>query len=392
MAAPGLAPLLATECAALGLPVGAVSAGGVALSLPPAGVFRVNLWSRLASRVLVRVGVFPARDFATLARRSAALPWGRFLPAGARVGVRVTCRKSRLYHSDAVAERVAHGITQQVPGATVMAGRDDEREPAAGEPAAGEPAPDDVGAEAGPDTLVVVRVEHDVCTVSVDSSGALLHRRGWRQAVAKAPLRETLAAALLAACRWDGRVPLVDPLGGSGTIAIEAALLARGMAPGAGRAAFAMERWPLLAGAPWQAAWAGARAEAAAAARAHAGVPIVVRDRDAGACAAARANAERAGVADDVLVEEGALSTTELSRWGAHGLVLTNPPYGLRVGDGGTLRGLYARLGEVVRAGGRWEAALLVPDPRMGAATGLRLRPVLRTSNGGIPVTLVHGP
>jgi putative N6-adenine-specific DNA methylase len=236
-----------------------------------------------------------------------------------------------------------------------------------------------------------VRVEHDVCTVSVDSSGALLHRRGWRQAVAKAPLRETLAAALLAACRWDGRVPLVDPLGGSGTIAIEAALLARGMAPGAGRAAFAMERWPLLAGAPWQAAWAGARAEAAAA-RAHAGVPIVVRDRDAGACAAARANAERAGVADDVLVEEGALSTTELSRWGAHGLVLTNPPYGLRVGDGGTLRGLYARLGEVVRAGGGWEAALLVPDPRMGAATGLRLRPVLRTSNGGIPVTLVHGP
>jgi putative N6-adenine-specific DNA methylase len=380
VAAPGLAPLVAAECAALGLPVGEVSAGGVALSLPPEGVFRLNLWSRLATRVLVRVGGFPARDFATLARRSAALPWGRFVPGGARVGVRVTCRKSRLYHSDAVAERVAHGITQQVRGASVMAGRDDERE-------AGE---DLLAGDAPPDTLVVVRVEHDVCTVSVDSSGALLHRRGWRQAVAKAPLRETLAAALLAACRWDGRVPLVDPLGGSGTIAIEAALLARGMAPGAGRAAFAMERWPLLADASWAGQWAAARAEAAAMARPSAGVPIVVRDRDAGACAAARANADRAGVADDVLVEEGALSTTELSRWGARGLLLTNPPYGLRVGDGGTLRGLYARLGEVVRAGGDWEGALLVPDPRMGAATGLRLRPVLRTSNGGIPVTLVH--
>ncbi len=386
MAAPGLAPLLAAECAALGLPADEVSAGGVTLSLPPAGVFRVNLWSRLASRVLVRVGVFPARDFATLARRSAALPWGRFLPAGARVGVRVTCRKSRLYHSDAVAERVAHGITQQVPGAVVVAGRDDDRDAGAEEPGA-----DDEGAAAALDALVVVRVEHDVCTVSVDSSGALLHRRGWRQAVAKAPLRETLAAAMLAACRWNARVPLVDPLGGSGTIAIEAALLARGMAPGAGRAAFAMERWPLLAGAPWQAQWAAARAEAAAAARPSAGVPIVVRDRDAGACAAAHANAQRAGVADDVLVEEGALSTTELSRWGARGLLLTNPPYGLRVGDGGTLRGLYARLGDVVRAGGGWEGALLVPDPRMGAATGLRLRPVLRTSNGGIPVTLLQG-
>ena len=132
VAAPGLAPLVAAECAALGLAVGEVSAGGVALSLPPEGVFRMNLWSRLASRVLVRVGVFPVRDFATLARRSAALPWGRFLPAGARVGVRVTCRKSRLYHSDAVAERVAHGITQQVPGAAVVAGRDDDRDAGAG--------------------------------------------------------------------------------------------------------------------------------------------------------------------------------------------------------------------------------------------------------------------
>lgn len=376
VAAPGVAPLLAAECRTLGLPVDAVEPAGVALTLDPDGLFRLNLWSRLATRVLVRLGAFPARDFATLARRGAALPWERFVPPGGCVALRVTCRKSRLYHSDAVAERVTHAIQRAVPGVTVAGARDDDE--------------GDGADDALPPALVVVRLDRDQCTLSVDSSGALLHRRGWRLAVAKAPLRETLAAALLAACGWDGTVPLLDPCGGSGTIGIEAALRARGMAPGVGRP-FAMERWPLLDPPASAARWAALREAARAAARPGAGVPIVVRDRDAGACAAARANAARAGVGADVVVEEEALSTAEPQRWGARGLLLTNPPYGLRVGEGATLRGLYAKLGEVVRDAGRgWEAAMLVPDPRMAAATGLRWHPVLRTATGGLAVTLLH--
>jgi putative N6-adenine-specific DNA methylase len=161
----------------------------------------------LASRVLVRLAEFEARDFATLEKMATRVPWHLVLEAGAAVRLRVTCRKSRLYHSDAVAERVARGITNSIPGSQAL-GR----------------AKDDEDDDDGNTQLIVVRFDHDRCTISADSSGALLHRRGWRQAIAKAPLRETLAAAMLAACDWNGEVPLVDPFCGSGTIGIEAAL------------------------------------------------------------------------------------------------------------------------------------------------------------------------
>ncbi len=372
MCAPGIAPLVAAECASLGLPVGDVSAAGVSLALTLPELFRLNCWSRCASRVLVRLACFEARDFATLEKAAGRVPWARVVCAGASVRLRVTCRKSRLYHSDAVAERVARGIVGAIRGAQVVArARDDEADD---EDAAG-------GAQ-----LIVVRVDHDRCTISADSSGALLHRRGWRLAVAKAPLRETLAAGMLAAMRWDGAVPLVDPFCGSGTIGIEAALRARDMAPGLARR-FALEEWPHASTAMYAAEREAARAKA----KPHAGVAIVLRDRDAGAIAAARANAARAGVLDDLVIEQGALSDTDLAAIGSHGLLLTNPPYGQRVSGGADLRGLYARLGDVLRAGGRgWHLGMLVPPDRaLAGQLRLTLEPVLRTANGGVPVELL---
>jgi len=232
--------------------------------------------------------------------------------------------------------------------------------------------------------LIIVRFDHDHCTISLDSSGDLLHRRGWRQAVAKAPLRETLAAAMLAACDWQGDMPLVDPFCGSGTIGIEAALRARNVAPGLTRR-FALERWPGV-----DAAWVmGQRDEARACARPLAGVPIVLSDRDAGACAAARANAERAGVSADVEISQRSISAVDLADLGPRGLLLTNPPYGLRVSEGSDLRPLYARLGDIVRAGGaEWRLAMLVPDRRLAAQTRLPFESLMRTSNGGIGVSV----
>jgi putative N6-adenine-specific DNA methylase len=230
-----------------------------------------------------------------------------------------------------------------------------------------------------------VRFDHDRCTISADSSGALLHRRGWRQAIAKAPLRETLAAAMLAACDWNGEVPLVDPFCGSGTIGIEAALRVRRMAPGLGRE-FAMELWPGADAPMHEQVRATARAEQLPSA----GGPIVMRDRDAGACKAAVANAERAGVLQDLVIEQGPLSDTSLESIGSGGLVLTNPPYGLRISDSADLRSLYARLGDVVRAGGRgWQLGMLVPDRALAAQTRLTFEAVLRTANGGLPVEVL---
>jgi putative N6-adenine-specific DNA methylase len=233
--------------------------------------------------------------------------------------------------------------------------------------------------------LFVVRLLRDRCTVSADTSGALLHRRGYRQATAKAPLRETLAAALIAASGWDASAPLVDLLCGSGTIPIEAALQARGIAPGAARH-FAVERWP---GVPSEIA-ARVRREIVASKRTGRLPTISGSDRDAGAIAGAAANAKRAGVADDVTLTVGALSTVELV--GSRGWVVTNPPYGVRVGDADRVRDLWAQLGKVLRARANgWTVALLSPDPALERQLGLPLRVVARATNGGIPVRILVG-
>ncbi len=376
IAAPGLAPLIAAECTTLGITPVEVTPAGVAVHVTPRELFTINCWSRLASRVIVRLAHFEARDFATLEKQAARVPWSRVISPTVPVQLRVTCRKSRLYHSDAVAERVARGIVKAVPNAQIVG-------------AAAKDEDDDVSevlAPGAPTQLIVVRFERDHCVISADSSGELLHRRGWRQAIAKAPLRETLAAVMLAAMPWDGDIPLVDPFAGSGTIGIEAALRVRRIAPGLTRS-FAMERWPDAdAAMP-----ARVRESAQEQVRAGVGVPIVLHDRDAGAMTAARANAERAGVLADVTIEQGALSDTELAQYGTHGLLLSNPPYGHRIGEGADLRGLYTRLGDVVRAGGRgWRMAMLMPPDRaLLGQLRLSMSPLLRTSNGGLPVELL---
>jgi putative N6-adenine-specific DNA methylase len=376
IAAPGLESLVAAELEALGI-AGTVESGGVSWRGGLDSIARANLWLRTASRVLVRVGEFRARTFWELERHARRLPWGRFVVAGAPVRFRVTSRKSRLYHTDAIAERLAdaaasHGATPLGEGA----------EPDAGGTPGEDNGYDDDGARA---QLFVVRVVRDVCTVSADTTGALLHRRGYRQAVAKAPLRETIAASMLLGSGWPGTVPLVDPMCGSGTIPIEAALLARRMAPGLGRS-FAFQEWPDFDAA----GWAGLIDEAAA--RALAKAPAVIRgsDRDAGAVEAARANAGRAGVGGDVDFDVRPLSGVDLPA--ELGWLVTNPPYGVRTSEAGAVRDLYAALGKVARArGAGWTVAMLSPDEGLERQVGLSFVERFRTVNGGIAVRLVTG-
>jgi putative N6-adenine-specific DNA methylase len=349
IAAPGLAPLVEGELRAVGIAPRSVSAAGVEFKATVEQLYAANLWLRTASRVVVRIGQFRVTTFAELARLARRLPWKRFIAPGATVDVRATCHKSKLYHSDGVAQRVLGAI----------------------------------GREPGEGMHVMVRLDHDVCTVSVDSSGELLHRRGYRLATAKAPLRETLAAAMVMGSGWDASAPLLDPLCGAGTIAIEAALIARRRPPGLGRE-FGFMRWPEFDRAAWERVMA--RLEIATGTI----VPILASDRDAGATAATVANAERAGVAGDIEVSTRALSAIEPPV--GPGWLVTNPPYGERVGDPAAIRDLYARLGQVARvkcAG--WTVALLVSNLRMARETGLALTERLRSSNGGIPIALVVG-
>lgn len=371
--APGLERITAAELTALGLRPGRMEPGGVAFRAGREGIYTANLWLRTASRVVVRVAEFPALAFHELERRARRIEWDRWVAPAAPASFRVTCRKSRLYHSDAVAQRLADAVARRVgaPGAAVPGAAATD---------------DDESLEEGPaGQLFVVRVARDIVTISADSSGALLHRRGYRQALARAPLRETLAAGLLLAAGYDGSVPLLDPLCGSGTIPIEGALIARRIAPGASRD-FAFTRWPDFA----KDAWRRIVDEAAAGVRPAAPAPILGSDRDEGAIAAAHANADRAGVAADVAFERRALSAIEPPPGAGPGLLVANPPYGVRVGDRGPLRDLFARFGQVARERfPGWTLAVLSADDRLAAQLRLPLDELLRTSNGGIPVRMV---
>lgn len=367
---PGLEPLLAAELAALGMP-GQADEGGVEFGADPTGVARALVHLRTAHRITVRLATFQARGFAELERHAARVEWARVVPVGGAVHFRVTARKSRLYHQDAIAERLERVVLGTVSGTSAVRA-----------PAAAEALEDDVAQLPGVQRFVV-RVFRDEVTISADASGALLHLRGWRQAVAKAPLRETLAAAMLLGVEWDGAIPLCDPFCGSGTIAIEAAHLARRMAPGRMRR-FAVEAWPSIGSGVVDAVRAAARREELSAAA----VTVVGSDRDEGAIRAARANAERAGVAGDV--EFVRRTVSELPAAEGPGLVACNPPYGVRVGERQALRNLYAALGTTLRERRPdWQLALLSASPLLDGQVGVRWREVWRTTNGGIPIRLV---
>ncbi len=357
--APGLETLLAAELRSLRCKPIQPGRGGVAFGANHRQLYAANLWLRTANRVVVRLPPFEVGTFKDLVAAGRALPWENFLPEGWVPTFRVTSSSSKLYHTDAIAERLAQSVADAIGWPSHPEG----------------------------EQLVVVRVQHDTFTVSIDSSGEPLHKRGYRQEVAKAPLRETLAAAMVMAARYDGSAPFVDPFCGSGTIAIEAAMLARSMAPGAGRE-FAFGHWPCFEGG----AWGSVLGEAADQENVGVELPsIVASDRDAGAVAACRANAERAGVADAITVEQRSVSdlvapATNDAHAAGPGWLVTNPPYGHRVGDA-DLRDLFARFGDVCRSViPGWRIGVLAADGRAVGHTKLPFAERFATDNGGIPV------
>lgn len=361
--APGLEPFTEQEVRLLGLePV--TEPGGITFKGDLDALYRANLHLRTASRVLARLGnFFYAGTFPELHQRAASLPWERFLKPGMPISLRVTCHKSKLYHSDAVARTVAAAMAERLGQSSRLVKADKESEQ--------------------PPQLVVVRLVEDKCTVSVDSSGMLLHKRGYRQAVAKAPLRETLAAAILMASGWDKVSPLLDPFCGSGTIPIEAALMALGIPPGINRH-FAFKNWPNFD----ERLWGSIHNQPSFG---HDQPPIILAsDRDEGAVRMAQANAERAGVEEYIEFKCQAISS--ITPPVKPGWVVTNPPYGLRVSKGKDLRNLYAQFGNVLRDKyPGWNLSVLCSDPILLGQMCLELDTSLGLVNGGIHVRLGKG-
>lgn len=352
---PGLEAVCAAEAAALGLPETRQCEGGVTFQGGLRELYLANLWLRSATRVLVRAGEFKATDFPDLFRKTVRLPWGSFIRPNTAVQVRAASRRSRLIHTGRIAETVSASIDRALGGN--------------GSGHAG----------SGEGQLVMVRFEDDHCVLSVDSSGELLHRRGYRCEAGAAPLRENLAAAMLLLLGWDGSIPLADPMCGSGTIPIEAALLAAKRPPGRHRN-FAFMDWPGFRPGLWEVLLAEADRQAIIPS-----VAIFGSDGDAEVLRAARTNAERAGVAD--LIHFAASRIEALPLHAGSGLVMCNPPYGIRLEEGTDVSALYRLIGLGCRqAFPEWSAALLAVDEQLARDTRLPLRRVAAFSNGGIPV------
>ena len=329
-----------------------------------ADLYRANLILRTANRIVYRLGEFSAVSFPELRKKAARLPWESVLKPGQPVALRVTCHKSKLYHSDGVAERVAGAIADHLKKPSPVKKFDEN--------AASLP------------QLILVRFFHDVCTISVDTSGELLHRRGYRLETAKAPLRETLAAGLLMAAGWDCQSPLLDPFCGSGTIAIEAALMARRIAPGKNRR-FAFMDWPGFDEKKWKQILARATSL-----EIRSSAPIQASDRDAGAIQMAQSNAERAGVLNMIQFECQAVSAIHPPE--RPGWMVTNPPYGVRVSPARDLRDLYAQLGNVLREHCiDWKTGVLCSSDILAGQMRLPVQEKIKFINGGIPVHLYCG-
>lgn len=332
--------------------------GGVQFSGRLHECYQANLMLRTANRVLMRIGLFKATGFRELERRLSRFPWELYLPPDAVIEPRVASHHSRLHHSEAIAERLRGAI----------------RRPE--------------GAGSGVVQRLFVRVVDDRFTLSLDSSGDHLHKRGIKTHAAAAPIRETLAAAALRIAGYDGREVVVDPMCGSGTFALEAAMMAGHIPPGWHRS-FAFMKWPSFR--PGR--WAFLRKEAGKRMTPPPRRPAVfASDRDPKACALLQACLDSCGLSDMVRVGGQDFFDLVPSDLGTgKGLVVINPPYGRRLGTPAESRRLFREIcRKLASEYNSWKIVLIPPPgfPLRMIPFGLTPHPV---PHGGLMVHLLVG-
>jgi putative N6-adenine-specific DNA methylase len=352
VAVPGLEAALCAEAKANGFAGARQIAGGVAIKGNWSDVWRANLEMRGTSRILARIGSFRVSHLAQLDKRARGFPWAEILRPDVPVRVEASCKRSRIYHSGAAAQRIETAIREEL----------------------GAPVAEDA------EVMIKARMEDDLCTISIDTSGEALHKRGSKQAMAKAPMRETMASLFLHSCGFDGKEPVLDLMCGSGTFVIEAAEIAAGLMPGRARS-FAFERLVTFDEAAWNVMRASHSFRIPA-------FRFYGSDRDAGAITAAKANAARAGVDGFTVFERKPVSEIT-PPGGPPGLVICNPPYGARIGGRKPLFALYGALGQTLRERFRgWRVGLITSDAALARATGLPFKQSAPVLHGGLRVYL----
>jgi putative N6-adenine-specific DNA methylase len=327
---------------------------------------RACLWSRTAMRILAPLAAFPAPDAAALYEGVRTVDWTEWLTVKTTLAVDATGTAPGLHHAGFVALKVKDGVVDVL------------RDRLGGRP--------DVDTR-DPDVRIVVHLAQGQAELSLDLSGDPLHRRGYRTSIQDAPLKETLAASILRLGDAALDLPFLDPLCGSGTLAVEHALAARRIAPGL-RRAFGFQRWPRYRG-EWQSAWDRMKEEARAAALPAAPAPIRASDRSEEALDAARRNARAAGVEADVAISLADARTA--TPFGDAGTICTNPPYGERIGGQPLqLAGFYRGLGETFQRFHGWSVLVLSGNPLLERNVGMKPEWTHRLWNGPLEVNLVR--
>lgn len=368
----GLEYLLRDELVGLGAEQVREALAGVHFSGKLETAYRACLESRLASRILLPLTSFDAGDDAALYAGVGSIDWRRHLGVESTLAVDAVCVQSAIVHSRFAAQRVKDAIVDQLRS-------DDGARPSVD--------------TAQPDVRIHLYLKRDRAQLSIDLAGAPLHQRGWRGASNAAPLKENLAAAILVRANWQAVYAaggsFVDPMCGSGTLLIEAALMAADVAPGLHREYFGLLGWRGHDAELWQ------RLRSTAKDRADAGLrglrPMLFgSDIDPSALAAAKANAQAAGVAGFIHLARHDVSHVTAPPGAALGLLACNPPYGERMGEHAELPTLYRSLGEVMRSQfPGWQAAVITNDAELGHALGLHAHKRYRLYNGAIECVLL---
>lgn len=354
-AAMGLESIVASEIKDLGYECRTEN-GKVYFEGDEEAIARTNMWLRVGDRVRLIVGEFKAYTFDELFEGTKALPWEQFLPVDAAFPVAGKSVKSKLFSVPDCQAIVKKAIVERLKDAYGRIGFLDE---------------------SGPLFKLEVSILKDVVTLTIDTSGAGLHKRGYRLGQGDAPLKETMAAALVKLSRWNPERPFIDPFCGSGTIAIEAAMIGQNIAPGYNRE-FLSEEWPWMKAQVWD------RVREQAEEAANYDQPIDIRGCDVNGkmISIAQQNAIEAGFAD--LISFKQQDVRDLRVEGLNGVLIANPPYGERLGEVEEAEEIAAVLGAVMQEHPSWSVYILTSLENYEAMYGKKATKKRKLFNGFI--------
>ena len=359
----GLEEIAAKELASLGAKDIRTDFTGVHFSGDKSLLYRINLWSRIVFRVLMPIDNVKSYKAEQLYKNVYNLNWEQYLQPHNTFAVNCTGSNKNLNHS--------HFSALQIKNAIVDRQRQKN----------GQRSNIDVE---NPDLLINAHIEGDRCILSLDSSGASLHRRGYHPAMGVAPLKETLAAALLEITEWNINIPFLDPLCGSGTLPIEAALKSLNIAPGLYRKRFGFQTWKDFD----RTLWEQLISEAKTSQLSQLPAPIFGSDRDSDILQQARLNAQSCGVDRYLQLLQKDLS--EIAAPTDSGMIICNPPYGKRLGDTEELGDFYKLLGDVFKQRFKgWTAYVLTGSKELAKRIGLKASRRIPVYNGSLPCTLL---